>query len=125
MPRPPRTAFAVLFAAILAAPFALDAQSADPPPAQRTLDDYRHFRITAIDLLGRMPTRDELGAFERSDFDMDRWVDAQLGGPGYVERLTRIYMDALRLEPNVDFRTAPAELYRHDVMGPDGKLVPV
>jgi hypothetical protein len=125
VPRPPRTVFAALFVAILATPFALDAESADPPPAQRTLDDYRHFRITAIDLLGRMPTRDELGAFERSDFDMDRWVDAQLGGPAYVERLTRIYMDALRLEPNVDFRTAPAELYRHDVMGPDGKLVPV
>ena len=123
--RPPRTAFAALFVAILATPFALDAQSADPPPAQRTLEDYRHFRITAIDLLGRMPTRDELTAFERSDFDMDRWVDAQLGGPAYVERLTRIYMDALRLEPNVDFRTAPAELYRHDVMGPDGKLIPV
>jgi hypothetical protein len=128
VPRPPRSAFAVLFVAILATPFALDARRADsapPPPAQRTLDDYRHFRITAIDLLGRMPTRDEVAAFERSDFDMDRWVDAQLGGPGYVERLTRIYMDALRLEPNVDFRTAPAELYRHDVMGPDGKLVPV
>jgi hypothetical protein len=120
-----RAALAALLLAAAAAPFAVDAESAPPPPASRTLDDYRHFRISAIDLLGRMPTREEIAAFERSDFDMDRWIDAQLGGPGYVERLTRIYMDALRLEPNVDFRTAPAELYRHDVLGPDGKPVTI
>ena len=128
MRRPSRFAFAALFAVTLAAPFALDATTADsapPPAATRTLEDYRHFRIAAIDLLGRMPTRDEIAAFERSDFDMDGWMDAQLGGAGYVERLTRIYMDALRLEPNVDFRSAPSELYRHDVLGPDGKPVTI
>jgi Protein of unknown function (DUF1585) len=119
-----RAALAVLLAGA-PAPLALDAWSAGPPPAMRTLQDYRHFRITAIDLLGRMPTRDEIAAFERSDFDMDAWMDAQLGGPAYVERLTRIYMDALRLEPNVDFRSAPSELYRHDVLGPDGKPVTI
>jgi hypothetical protein len=124
MPCPSRTASGLLIVAVLAA-FTLDAASAAPPSAPHTLDDYRHFRITAIDLLGRMPTRDEIAAFERSDFDMDRWMDAQLGGAAYVERLTRIYMDALRLEPNVDFRSAPAELYRHDVLGPDGKAVTV
>jgi len=111
-----------------AATLALDVAGADPvrvAGAARTLDDYRHFRTASIDLLGRMPTRDEVAAFERPDFDMDRWIDAQLGGPAYVERLTRITMDALRLEPNVNFTNAPSELYRHDVLGPDGKPVAV
>jgi hypothetical protein len=104
---------------------AMRAESAPPPPAPRALDDYRHFRIAAIDLLGRMPTREEIAAFERSDFDFDAWVDRQLGGEAYVERLTRVYMDVLRLEPNLTFTSAPSSLYRHDVLGPDGKPIPV
>jgi len=106
-------------------PLALDARSAGPPPPARarTLDDYRHFRITAIDLLGRMPTRDEIAAFERPDFDFDRWIDGHLGGPAYVERLTRIYQDVLRLEPNQNFSVTPAQLYRQEIKGPDGKPV--
>ncbi len=116
-----------LFALLVFAcvPFALDARSAPPAPAKRTLDDYRHFRVTAIDLLGRMPTRDELAAFERSDFDVDRWIDDHLTGPEYTERLTRIYMDVLRLEPNLVFQNASWELNRHDVQGPDGKPVTI
>ena len=116
-----------LFATIVLAtvPLALDATSAPPPAAQRTLEDYRHFRIAAIDLLGRAPTREEIAAFERSDFDMDKWVESHLGGPGYVERLTRLYMDVLRLEPNLNFMNASWQLYRHDVLGPDGKPVTV
>ena len=89
----------------------------------RTLDDYRHFRITAIDLAGRMPTRAEVAAFERPGFDEDRWIDEQLAGPAYVERMTRIYMDLLRLEPNVNFSSGPAQLFRQEVQGPDGKPV--
>jgi hypothetical protein len=115
--------FALLVLALV--PFALDARSASPAPAQRTLDDYRHFRVTAIDLLGRMPTREEIAAFERSDFDVDRWIDEHLSGPAYSERLTRIYMDVLRLEPNLLFQNASWELYRHDVQGPDGKPVTI
>ena len=106
-------------------PLAFDARSAPPPAAPRTLDDYRHFRITAIDLLGRMPTTAEIAAFERSDFDLDRWIDARLAEPGYVERMARIYMDVLRLEPNLLFQNASWELYRHDVLGPDGKPVTI
>ncbi len=110
-------------------PFALDAASAPPPkPAPspgsaRTLDDYRHFRIASIDLLGRMPTREEVAAFERPDFDFDQWIDAHLHGASYVERLTRIYMDLLRLEPNLNFSPAPAQLFRHDVLQDDGTKV--
>ena len=104
---------------------AIDATSAPPPEARRTLEDYRHFRIAAIDLLGRAPTRDEIGGFERSDFDMDRWIELQLGGPGYVERLTRIYMDVLRLEPNLVFVSPSWQLYRHEVLGPDGTPVTI
>ncbi len=122
-----RASALALIALAFAEPLALDpAAAADSPPrAARTLEDYRHFRIASIDLLGRMPSRDEIAAFERSDFDMDRWIDEHVGGPAYAERLTRVYMDVLRLEPNVNFASAPAQLYRHDVLGPDGKRVSV
>jgi hypothetical protein len=117
--------FVLLVLAVV--PFAADAGSTPPPaPAPgRTLDDYRHFRVTSIDLLGRMPTRDEIAAFERPDFDLDAWIEQRIGGPGYVERLTRVYMDVLRLEPNLVFQNATWQLYRHDVLGPDGKPVTV
>jgi hypothetical protein len=115
--------FALLAAVLLVPLLALDADSAPPPRAARTLDDYRHFRAAAIDLLGRMPTRQEIAAFERPDFDLDAWIDAHTTGPAYVERLTRIYMDVLRLEPNLNFNSAPSQLYRHQVLGPDGKSV--
>ena len=120
-----RLAVAALLAAVAVLPLSFDAESASPAPARRTLDDYRHFRVAAIDLLGRMPTRDEIAGFERSDFDMGRWIDASTSGPAYAERLTRVYMDLLRLEPNLNFSSAPAQLYRHDVLGPDGKPLPV
>src|SRR4051812_20908675 len=88
-----RRALSLLFFAVVLAvvvPFAVDAESAPVAGAKRSLDDYRHFRIAAIDLLGRMPTRAELASFERSDFDFDKWIDAHLQGPAYVERLTRV-----------------------------------
>jgi hypothetical protein len=125
----------VVFSTIV--PFALDAQSAPSPvpvpaaPAAtsghtaRSLDDYRHFRIASIDLLGRIPTRAEVAAFERPDFDFDRWIDSHLHGPTYVERLTRIYMDLLRLEPNLNFSPAPAQLFRHEVLEADGSKVSI
>lgn len=108
-------------------PLARDAESAPPPapgPASaRSLDDYRHFRIASIDLVGRMPTRAEIHAFEQPGFDFDKWIDGHLKGPAYVERLTRVYMDLLRLEPNLNFSPAPAQLFRHEVMEPGGKPV--
>lgn len=111
----------------LAAPASLGApavaHSATAVPSGRTLDDYRHFRIASIDLLGRMPTRQEVAAFERPDFDWDVWVDRALNGPAYSDRMTRIYMDLLRLEPNLNFQSAPSDLLRHEVLGPDGKPV--
>ena len=103
--------------------FTRGASSAPPAVAPRTLDDYRHFRIASIDLLGRMPTRGEVATFERADFDFDRWIEGHLQGPAYVERLTRIYMDLLRLEPNLNFSPAPAQLFRHEVLQDDGKSV--
>jgi len=39
--------------------------------AARTLDNYRHFRALSIDLVGRIPTRDEVVAFEKDGFDVD------------------------------------------------------
>ncbi|HSY24851.1 MAG TPA: DUF1549 domain-containing protein [Polyangiaceae bacterium] len=114
-----------LFAAVLCVS-AADAQPEAPPSSAggaRTLEEYRHFRIAAIDLLGRMPTRQEVAAFERPDFDWDEWVDRALGEPAYADRMTRIYMDLLRLEPNLNFASAPSDLLRHEVVGPDGKPV--
>jgi hypothetical protein len=91
-------------------------------PAGRTLEDYRHFRATAIDLLGRIPNRAELAEFEKPDFKIDAWIDKELAGPNYAARLTRIYMDVLRLEPNLIFGFMPWQLYRYEVQGPDGPV---
>jgi hypothetical protein len=103
-----------------AALVAIDARSA-PPSASRSLDDYKHFRIASIDLLGRMPTREEIASFEEPNFDLDRWIDGHLGGPAYAERLTRVYMDLLRLEPNLNFSTGPAQLFRQEILDSSGK----
>jgi hypothetical protein len=99
------------------------------PPARRmagavrTLDDYRHFRALSIDLLGRAPRRDELAAFERQDFRWDAWIDRLLHGPGYTDRLVRIYMDVLRLQVGPAFTYAPpaVSLRRQLVSGPHGE----
>src|SRR5260221_7082837 len=90
--------------------------------ADRALPDYRYFRALSIDLAGRPPTRDELAAFERADFDVDAWIDTHLVGPTYAERMRRIYMDVLRLEvgPSFQFVPNPAMLRRQQVTGPDG-----
>ena len=37
--------------------------------------------------------------------------------------MTRIYMDLLRLEPNLNFSSQPAQLFRQEIEGPDGKPV--
>jgi len=105
----------------LALAFVLAAANAAAAP--RTLDDYRHFRALSIDLIGRAPTRAELAAFERDDFDWDKWLDSHLTGPGYVDRLTRVWMDLLRLEvgPAVTFAPPSATLRRQAITGPDGK----
>ncbi len=96
---------------------------AGPAQADKTVQEYRHFRAVAIDLLGRMPTRDEVAAFESPAFDFDGWVDKQLDGPGYTDRLTRIFMDVLRLEvsPALQFRPPSTSLRRATILGPDGK----
>ncbi|MCX5743409.1 MAG: DUF1585 domain-containing protein [Proteobacteria bacterium] len=95
----------------------------DPTPTP-TLPDYRYFRALSVDLLGRVPTRDELAALERPDFRVDAWIDAHLGGAAYAERLRRIYMDLLRLEssPTTHY-DRPAVSLRHGLIeGPHGKL---
>jgi hypothetical protein len=116
----PRLSLLSILVALVPAVFALDAASA-PPTVSRTLDDYRHFRTVAIDLTGRAPTREEIAATERADWNLDHWIDGHVTGPGYVERLTRIYMDLLRLEPNLTFSDPPAQLFRASIAGPDGK----
>src|SRR6476646_313159 len=105
----------LLAALLLAAP-------AQAKPA-RSLDDYRHFRALAIDLLGRAPRRDELAAFERPDFKLDDSIDKLLQGPGYVDRLARVYMSLLRLEVGPAFPDAPpaTTLRRQLIPGPRGE----
>ena len=97
-----------------------DAGAATPP--HRSLEDYRHFRAVAIDLLGRMPNRADLAELERPDFNLDAWIDKHLGEPTYAARMTGIYMDLLRLEPNLTFGFMPWQLYRHEIQGPDGPV---
>jgi hypothetical protein len=127
-----RTLSLALLAAAAVIPLVHDDASAAPETAAqravasvRTLDDYKHFRTAMIDLVGRAPTRDEIASFEKSSFDFDAWVDKHLEGPAYAARLTRIYMDLLRLEPNVNFSSGPSQLFRQDIQGPDGKPVSV
>lgn len=93
-----------------------------PASAAKTLDDYKHFRSLSIDLLGRMPSREELQAFEKDDFDLDRWIDQRLDDKGYAERLTRVWMDVLRLElsPVLQLRPPSTVLRRVMIKGPDG-----
>lgn len=95
-----------------------------PVASARTLMEYKHYRALSIDLLGRMPTRDELAAFEKEDFDLDRWIDGKLDERGYSERLTRIWMDTLRLElaPVIQIRPPSTVLRRVMIQGPDGPL---
>lgn len=92
-----------------------------PAAAEPSLDAYRHFRALSIDLLGRMPTRAEVTAFESPSFDLDAWIEKGLQGPGYAERLQRIYMDVLRLEVSPAFQFVPAAttLRRQTILGPD------
>src|SRR4051812_21069588 len=63
--------------------------------SKRTLQDYRYFRALSIDLVGRIPTRDEVAAFEADGFDVDAWIDQQLVTPAYAERIRRVYMDLM------------------------------
>ncbi len=63
---------------------------------EKTLQDYKYFRTLCIDLLGRMPTEQDLQAFERPDFNLESWIDTHLTGDTYADRLTRIYSDLLR-----------------------------
>jgi hypothetical protein len=105
------------------------ADGADPHAVKptRTLDEYRYFRALAVDLKGRVPTRDEITQFERPGFELGPWVEEQLRGTGYVDRITRVYMDALRLEANplVTFTPAPATLAAETIKDDRGQLVRV
>src|SRR5579859_2338923 len=93
------------------------------PARARTLDEYRHFRALFIDLVGRIPTRAEIAAFEKPDFKLDEAIDKLLRGPGYADRLTRVYMDLLRLEtgPAFNYASQVATLHRVQLLGPDKK----
>jgi hypothetical protein len=107
---------------------AVAAETPDAPTSgKRTLAEYRYFRALSIDLQGRPPTRDELAQLERPDFSLDRWLDDRLDGPGYAERMRRIYMDLLRLElpPTVKFEPPSLMLHRGRIAGPDGALIDV
>jgi len=110
----------LLVASVLA--LTATASSAD---AARTLTEYRYFRALSVDLAGRLPSRAELAAFEKPEFDVDKWIDAQLVGKAYADRLRRAYMDLLRLDigNTFAFRPATTVLRRQTILGPDGKKI--
>ena len=101
--------------------------AAGPAGAVPTREAYRYFRSLSIDLQGRMPTPEEIAAFERPGFDLDAWVDQRTAGPAFAERLRRVYMDRLRLEVgrNFGFVSNPIILRRARVRDPSGNLVDV
>lgn len=90
-------------------------------PSQKSVADYRYFRALVIDLLGRAPTRAEIATFERPDFQVHAWIDANLSSPSYAGRLRRVYMDLLKLELpwNVLFQPEPVLLRRQEMLGAD------
>ncbi|MEZ4394644.1 MAG: DUF1585 domain-containing protein [Polyangiales bacterium] len=90
--------------------------------AERTRQEYRHFRALSIDLQGRVPTEAELTSFERPDFDLNAWIDQHTSGPAYAERLRRVYMDLLRLEVDTSFNNVAAatRLRRVTIRGANG-----
>ena len=105
---------------------ALAATMTIAPPsaaAPRTLDEYQHFRALSIDLVGRVPTRAEIEAFEAPSFQLDAWIRDHLRGRAYEDRITRVYMDLLRLEtpPLFPFQPDATFLKRAQITGPDGK----
>jgi hypothetical protein len=93
----------------------------------KSISDYRYFRALSIDLVGRPPADDEIAAFERSDFDLDHWIDQHLETSPYAERLRRIYMDALRLDLGSAFHFIPPQitLVSQIVLGPGGERIAV
>jgi len=94
-----------------------------PVEAKKSLEDYRYFRALSVDLAGRVPTRADIAAFERDDFALEKWIDAQIAGKAYPERVRRTYMDLLRLDLSSVFtyRPNPSFLRRQTILGPDGK----
>ncbi len=70
--------------------------SSQAATGEKTLLDYKYFRTLCIDLLGRMPTEQDLQAFESPDFNLETWIDAHLGTDTYADRLTRVYSDLIR-----------------------------
>jgi hypothetical protein len=107
-------------AVILAAAVSLAGRESGAVP---TREDYRYFRALSIDLQGRMPTPDEITAFEQPNFNLDAWIDQRLTGPMYAERMRRVYMDRLRLEVgrNFGFTSNPIILRRVRVLDPNGQ----
>lgn len=109
-------------AAVLLLPF-----TTDSAPPTRTRADYRYFRALTIDLLGRAPTRAEIASFERSDFDLDHWLESFVAGTAYARRLRQIYADKLKLELpwTIPFQPQMILLKRQKVLGPDGNPVEI
>lgn len=114
----------VMRRSLLAVPVLLLVATAAPDAdAARSLTEYRYFRALSVDLAGRLPSRTELAAFEKDDFDLEAWIDKQLASKGYADRVRRTYMDLLRLDVGTTFAFRPnvTMLRRHTILGPDGK----
>ncbi len=93
--------------------------------ADRSLSEYRYFRSLSVDLQGRIPSVDDVAAFEDSKFDTDAWIDARLAGTAYAQRVRQIYMDLLRLEvpSTFGFVRSMAVLRRNEILRADGSTV--
>lgn len=92
--------------------------------AAPSLEDYKYFRSLSVDLLGRIPTRQELDEFRKPGFSIDKWMDEHLKGDDYADRLTRVYADLLHLDINTfRYENRLASLNRIQVLDENGKLI--
>ncbi|MFM7180739.1 MAG: DUF1553 domain-containing protein [Verrucomicrobiales bacterium] len=68
----------------------------------RTISDSAFLRRTTIDLIGRIPTMDELKAFKGMDGNQrEKLIDQLLAHPRFSDRWTVFMADTLRIRSNV------------------------
>ena len=75
-----------------------------PPPMAPDIDDHAFLRRASVDLIGRIPTIEEVHAFEKlpPTARRERLVDKLIAHPGFVERWTAFFADMLRVRSQVE-----------------------
>lgn len=103
-PHPPRS---LADAARIADQILTRANEASPGPKAKTaalIDDLSFLRRATVDLIGRIPTTDEIKQFEsdRSHERREKLIDRLIAHPRFAERWTVFFADMLRVRSQQD-----------------------